>query len=414
MVLECGSEIRLIVDEYIRLGLELDKHILGTVDAYYGPPEISDSVRARPKLDARILAENARELLSALDSGESIDGLDSGNDAQRRRWLKAQVIGLWVTARKLAGEHIDYLTEVELCYGVRPRRVSRQEIDDARSTLERVFPGVGDLRDRISSYRESFAVAPEKLEVSLNDLAELLRERTSLLFGLPVGEHLEFEIVNSKPWSGFNYYLGGLRSRVAINSDLPVLSTSLAHLVAHEAYPGHHTEHTRKEVELVDGRGQIEESIFLVGTPQCLMAEGLADFGLEMLLGDEQFSVVSKLMVKRGINYPDQELEQTKSAFETLGKVRANAAWDLHQSHLSVEKVVEMMEKDALLSRSRAEKSVQFLTDPTWRAYITCYVEGYQLVRNFVGSPSDCQEIRRRVRFKRLISEQLIPADLAD
>ena len=31
--------------------------------------------------------------------------------------------------------------------------------------------------------------------------------------------------------------------------------TTLAHLVAHEAYPGHHTEHTRKEVGLVRQRG---------------------------------------------------------------------------------------------------------------------------------------------------------------
>lgn len=402
----------MIIDDYICLGLELDKHVPGTVDAYYGSPEILESVRVRPKVNARVLAETARELLGALDSGQKIDGLNLENDSQRRRWLKAQVIGLWTTARRLSGEDLDYLAEVELCYGVRPRRVSRQEIEDAKSLLGRVFPGVGDLRDRISSYRESFKIAPEKLEAILNDLAELLRDRTNLLFGLPVGEHLEFEIVNSQPWSGFNYYLGGLRSKVAINSDLPVLSTSLAHLVAHEAYPGHHTEHTRKEVELVDRRGQIEESIFLVGTPQCLMAEGLADFGLEMLLGDEQFSVVSGVMVKRGINYPDQELELTRSAFETLGKVRANAAWDLHQRHLSPEKVVEMMENDALLSKLRAEKSVQFLTDPTWRAYITCYVEGYQLVRNFVGSPSIHTETHRSERFRRLISEQLIPDDL--
>ena len=105
------------------------------------------------------------------------------------------------------------------------------------------------------------------------------------LFGLPDGEHVEFELVTDQPWSGFNYYLGDLRSRVAVNTDLPVLSTGLAHLVAHEAYPGHHTEHTRKEVGLVRRRQWWEESIFLVGTPQCLLAEGLADLGLEVVMG---------------------------------------------------------------------------------------------------------------------------------
>ena len=68
------------------------------------------------------------------------------------------------------------------------------------------------------------------------------------MFGLPDGEICDFELVTDKPWSGFNTYLGGLRSRVDINTDLPVLSLFLPHLVAHEAYPGHHTEHTRKEI----------------------------------------------------------------------------------------------------------------------------------------------------------------------
>ena len=47
---------------------------------------------------------------------------------------------------------------------------------------------------------------------------------------------------------------------------------------------------------------------------------------------------------------------------------------------------------------------MQFLTDPTWRAYISCYVEGLPLCRRFVaGDPA---------RFERLITEQLLPSDL--
>ena len=53
----------------------------------------------------------------------------------------------------------------------------------------------------------------------------------------------------------------------------------LPNLLAHEGYPGHHTEHCRKE-QLLVGAGHDEQSIFLVNTPQCLMAEGLADHAL--------------------------------------------------------------------------------------------------------------------------------------
>ncbi|MDA8270492.1 MAG: DUF885 domain-containing protein [Actinomycetota bacterium] len=401
-----------LLEDYISLGLELNKHIVGLVDAYYGPRWLAEQSANAVKIEPKRLVEKARGLISAIDSRQALDMTDTAHDAARAAWLRAQIVGLHTTAQKLAGAHIDYATEVELCYGVRPRRVPREEIDEALGALERLIPGVGPLGERLSAYREAFVVPAEKLELILTDLKELFRARTSELFGLPEGESLEFEIVSSKPWSGFNYYLGNLKSRVAVNVDLPILSSSLPHLVAHEAYPGHHSEHVRKEVNLYKRRLQMEESIFLVGTPQCLIAEGLADFGLEILFGGDEFTAVSQLMIKRGVNYPDQDLREARSAFETLSNVRANAAWDLHQDGVPPELVVKSLERDALLSRPRAEKSVEFLTDPTWRAYITCYVEGYQLVRSFVGSPERVPESTRVARFSRLITEQVLPKDL--
>ena len=49
---------------------------------------------------------------------------------------------------------------------------------------------------------------------------------------------MRYEVVTDKPWSGFNYYEGDYRSRVAINADLPHRLGQLPHLVAHESYPG--------------------------------------------------------------------------------------------------------------------------------------------------------------------------------
>ena len=152
----------------------------------------------------------------------------------------------------------------------------------AHRALDEVLPGSGPLHERFIAWREAQAVPVETLPRAIASLAEDFRERTDRLFGLPDGEHIDFDLVTDEPWSGFNYYLGDLRSRVVINTDLPVLSTSLGHLVAHEAYPGHHTEHSRKEVGLVRRQRRLEETIFLVGTPQCLLAEGLADLGLEV------------------------------------------------------------------------------------------------------------------------------------
>jgi len=399
------------VARYLLLGLEVGRHIDGFVDAYYGPPALSERVGHAPLVDPGRLVVEGRDLIAALDSGAPLDP-DSGSEpisaparTRRRRWLRAQVVGILTTARRLAGEPIGYAQEVESCYGVRPQPVPEEELAAAHRRLQEALPGSGPLGERLIAWRESHAVPTELLPGAIGSLADDLRERTQRLFGLPRGEQVEFELVTDKPWSGFNTYLGGLRSRVSVNTDLPVLSTSLAHLVAHEAYPGHHTEHCRKEVGLVRRRHWLEETIFLVGTPQCLVAEGLADLGLEVLLGARPEPVVAAHLRPLGIRYDAEVIAAVSEASEALGAVRANAAWRLHAEGADPESVVDEVARWGLLPRARAAKAVEFLLHPTWRAYVTCYVDGLRLCRQFVaGDPT---------RFRELLSEQLLPADLA-
>ena len=78
-------------------------------------------------------------------------------------------------------------------------------------------------------------------------------EAAQRLFGLPDGEHVHWELAHDQPWSGFNYYEGDYTSTVAVNADLKQQMSNLPRLVAHESYPGHHTEHCRKEAGLVGG-----------------------------------------------------------------------------------------------------------------------------------------------------------------
>ena len=383
-----------MIERYLELGLALGRHVDGLVDAYFGPP-----LQAPHRTPAE-LADDARRLLADLEHAGDLD-------PTRRRWLVAQTSGLRTTARRLAGEPIGYSDEVEACYGVRPRWVEEDELTEAHRRLDEALPGTGSIGERLIAWRESQAVPIERLGDAVASLAEDLRERTQRLFGLPEGEHVEFELVTGEPWSGFNHYLGDLRSRVSINTDLPVLSPTLAHLVAHEAYPGHHTEHTRKEAGLVRRRKQLEETIFLVGTPQCLLAEGLADLGLEVVVSTdpvEQAEMAASHLRPLGIPHDAEVAAAVARAGEGLGRVRGNVALLLHDRGAPVEDAVAYAERWALLPRARAEKLVEFLTDETWRAYMTCYVEGLPLCRAFVaGDPA---------RFERLVTEQLTPDQL--
>jgi hypothetical protein len=386
-----------LIDDYLELGLALGRHIDGLVDAYYGPPDLAARVGAEPVRPPAELAARARRLLADLAA-------DTEFDAARRRYLSAQVEGLRTTASRLAGEPIGYADEVEACYGVRPRLVPEDELAGAHRRLDEALPGSGSLAERFIAWREAQVVPVPQIREAVASLAADLRERTDRLFGLPEGEHIDFELVTDQPWSGFNYYLGGLRSRVAINTDLPVLATGLGHLVAHEAYPGHHTEHTRKEVGLVRRRHRLEETIFLVGTPQCLLAEGLADLGLTVVVGDRPESMVASHLLPLGIPYDADLLAAVAPATETLGAVRGNAALLLNDHGLDEDSVADYLARWGLMSRPRAAHGVKFLADPTWRAYIYCYIEGLARCRRFVaGDPA---------RFERLLTEQLIPADL--
>jgi hypothetical protein len=396
-----------LVEEYLTLGLRLGRHIDGLVDAYYGPADRAAAVEAEPVLPPERLVAAARSLLADIDAGGPLDpetagaGHEDSAAPARRHWLRAQVVGLLTTARKVGGEPIAYADEVEASYGVRPTRVPEEVLLDAHRRLDEDLPGNGPLAERLVAWRESHAVSVDQLRPAIDSLAEDLRDRTRQLFGLPDGERVDFELVSNEPWSGFNYYLGDLHSRVAINTDLPVLSTSLAHLVAHEAYPGHHTEHTRKEVGLVRRRRWWEESIFLVGTPQCLLAEGLADLGLEVVMGRRPEATVAEHLKPLGIRYDADVVASVAEAGEALGAVRQNAAFRLHEDGADPETVSAEVARWGLLSPDRAAKAVEFLVHPTWRAYLTCYVEGLPLCRDFVGGDP--------ARFERLLSEQLTP-----
>ena len=389
-----------VVERYLELGLRLGRLLDGFVDAYYGPATLQQRVEAEPLPATGALVADARRLLADLDAG------DGDIDARRRRWIHGQVRGLLVSARRFDGETVAFADEVEDCYGVRPTRIDDDELADAHRRLDAVLPGSGPLAERYTAWRESQVVPPDTLRPAIASLADDWRERTQQLFGLPEGEHIDWDLVSNEPWSGFNYYAGNLRSRVVINTDLPVLSLSLGILVAHEAYPGHHTEHARKEAGLVRQRGHLEETIFLVGTPQCLLAEGLADLGIEVIVpARERHAVVSSHLRPLGIPYDADVAAEISEVSELIGNgTRGNAAFLLNADGVDPEQVVDYVARWGLLPRPRAEKVVQFQTDPTWRAYVFCYIDGLRLCRSYVQSDP--------ARFERLITEAMLPADL--
>ena len=376
------------VDErYVELCLRLALHDEELVDFYFGPREIAVRVESEAPREPARLAEDARSLSDETDSD----------------YLKAQLRGLEIVARKLAGEQVSYLDEVEACYGTRPEHVTEARFEEAHQALDELLPPGRTLAERYQRWDDGDPVPPDKLEAVLRTLAERLRERTRKLVGLPDGETFELELVSDKHWEGFNDFRGGLRSRVEVNTDLPVNATSVVALIAHELYPGHHTERVWKERLLYADRGQLEESVLVYGTPQSVITEGIATLAVELVV-EENGELVADALRESEVAYDPDLARRIRRAAKPLDSAMANAAILLHVDGVSTDEAAEYLRRWELSSQERAAKHVEYVMDRWGRAYIRTYTDGYELCRRWVaGDPA---------RFKRLLTEQLTPADL--
>ena len=187
--------------------------------------------------------------------------------------------------------------------------------------------------------------------------------------------------------------------------------SQLPHLVAHEAYPGHHTEHCRKELGLVGKDGRVEHTVFLVNTPECLMAEGLADLGLEATVATGWGPWTAEILGDLGLRLDGELAERVTAAAAPLNRVRQDAAILLHDRGADPDEVVAYLQRWSLVSTERARQQLRFLTHPLWRAYISTYVEGFDLLSRWLADRPEGQPVADR--FLRLLDEPLTPAVVA-
>lgn len=389
-----------VVREYLLLGLRFDRLVDGFVDAYTGDPALRRQVDNEPQPDPAKLATAARQIRAELPGHEL--------PAQRLAFLDAHLVALECSGRKLAGEPVPFVEEVACYFDVRIEPGDPDDYRQAHLELERLLPGSQPLEQRLAEFRSRDEVPPQRLEPAVHALSSALRDRARVQFGLPEREVVEYEVVTDKPWSGFNYYLGDYRSRVAINADLGHRMAHLPHLIAHESYPGHHTEHCRKELGLVQRGGQAEQTIFLVNTPQCLMAEGLADLGLHAVVGPGWGPWAEEIMADLRLRMDGELAERLELATGKLLTVRQDAALMLHDRAADPDDVLAYLRKWLLVTEQRASQMLRFLSHPLWRAYTSTYVEGYRLLRAWLDARPATEPLGER--YRRLLDEPLIPA----
>jgi len=392
--------------DYLLIALALGELQEGIVDAYYGPVELRQQA-VDAHLDAAALAARAVALRARLG--------DATADAQRQQWLDRQLIALETLAQRLAGVELPYLVEVERCFDAAPVPMPADEYQRVRAELDELLPGQGELLARLESRDRRLTVPVERLAGIADWLVAELRRASAAIWSVPTGENLTVSIVSDQPWGAYNWYDGGLRSRVEINADLPMRAQQLVGTLAHETFPGHHLEHAWKEAHLVGERGNAEASLQSVNTPEAYISEGVAEVGGTLIAdGPRWQELLLGICERADIPLTQAEAERewlTAQALRRLRGASGDAALKLHVAHRSRDEVVRFLERDALFGPDRARKSLEFISHPLWRTYVFCYAGGERLLSRWCAAAGPLPA--QQQRFFRLLTEQLTPSGIA-
>ena len=386
---------------YLHLALHLDRHFEGFVDAYFGPPELRAEVQMGDPRPLETLADDAQQLLHAIDADIS--------DARRQGFLEKQARAMAAVIRNLSGDQLDFAQEVELYFDITPTMVDEATFVAAHAELDALLPGDGSLIERSVAWGEKRTLEPDRI-LPVFDLAlGETRRRTQELFDLPPGEDLTLRLVKDQPWGAYNWYLGEFRSRVDINTDLPVKVDWAVPLIAHEAYPGHHTEHACKEHSLYKCQERAEHAVQLLLAPECVISEGIADNAQNMLFDDEQLAEFLREELYPLAGLPELDAEgplRLQRAREALAGVSGNAALLLHHEGYAPEDVQAYIERYSLRTPEEAAQSIKFLTNPLFRSYVFNYAMGKALLAPLFDGPD------ASANFERLLSEPFTPSQV--
>ncbi len=212
------------------------------------------------------------------------------------------------------------------------------------------------------------------------------------------------ESVRDKPWMAFCQYLGGLRSDIAVNVDLPLSALELLTLAIHETYPGHHAERCSKEHLLVRGRGLLEETLVMVPAPQSLVSEGIAELAPTVLLEGDGGAALAAVVQDAGIEFDLAHALAVQRALEPCRWAEVNAALLLHDAGASGAEAHRYLERWGLLNQKLAAHLIRFVGEPASRTYVMTYSAGRELCRSYVaGEPK---------RFRSLLTEQVRVGDM--
>ena len=312
----------------------------------------------------------------------------------------------------LQGRKFSFADEARGQFATVPDLKPLAHYDAILGNLEKLIPGEGTLSARVDAFNERYTIPKDRLQTVFDAAIAECKRRTAAHIALPAGETFTMEFVTGKPWSGYNYYKGGYKSLIQINTDLPIRISRAVDLGCHEGYPGHHVLNLMVESKLARAKGWKEYEVNPLYSPTSVLSEGSANYGIDLA-----FPGPERLKFERDVLYPLARLDpKTAEAYFRMQQMTdglSGARLTIAQMYLDGEidraKAVELTQKYQLLSPARAEQQVGF-TDH-YRSYVINYGWGKDLVRGYIerGNPD---QATRWQRMEKILSEPTLPSDL--
>jgi hypothetical protein len=401
-------------ESYVKLVLAVGQHDADYVDAYYGPPEWRVEAEAHKRPLAEIRAE-AGTLIAELAA--HAPGRDAGDEIERLRhaYLLRQLQSMVARIDLISGRKMTFDEESKALYDAVAPTYGAAHFQEILDRLAKNVPGEGPLPERVEAFRQRFVIPRERLDAVFKAAIDECRKRTAQHIELPAGESFVVEYVTNKSWSGYNWYKGGFHSLIQVNTDLPIFIDRAVDLACHEGYPGHHVYNALLEQHLVRGRGWPEFSVYPLFSPQSLIAEGTANFGI-----DVAFPGAERTAFERETLFPLAGLDpstadryaEVRELLQQLGYAGNEAARGFLDGKMSRQDAEAWLVRYGLMSPERAAQRVRFIEQ--YRSYVINYNLGQDLVREYIekrGGTADHPQ-QRWDEFAKLISSPRLPSGL--
>jgi hypothetical protein len=397
-------------EQYVKLVLAVGQHDPDYVDAFYGPAEWRAATTKRPLTE--IDAEAAR-----VAAGLAVAAPPSGADplvVLRHRYLTRQLDALRTRVAMLGGRKLTFDEESKALYDAVAPHHDDTEFEGILTQLERLLPGRGSLLDRYTRFRDAYVIPPARLDATFKAAIEACRRRTLEHVQLPPGESFTVEYVTGKSWSGYNWYQGQYRSLIQVNTDLPIFADRAIDLACHEGYPGHHVYNMLLEKTLVRDRGWPEFQVYALFSPQSLIAEGTANYGIDIA-----FPPADRLKLEREVIFPAAGLDPSAAEryYAVMGLVDRlsyagnEAARRYIDGQIDAGAAAAWLERYGLYAPARAQQRVRFVDQ--YRSYVINYNLGKDMVAQYIDARSAGDHGRRWAAFTELLSSPRLPSGLA-